>query len=138
MAYPDRRTERPRGAAGRVESSVVLRIRSDQMEALAEAQADRYALETTSWLREERPDLCGERDDPALHALVVEAIESATGFGIELDEDIEAFVEFVLRNGLDFAERDELEWATVILSDDSISGSRKIELLDHYETFGTE
>lgn len=107
-----------------------LSLRQDQVDALAAGHAENFEVRIGAVLRERYPER------PLGDGFVEEAIAEGRSFGIDDRDDLLLWVDFVFRNGLEFAQDEEMEWAVDIVSDEALSGRRKVQLLDHGETFG--
>lgn len=111
---------------------LMLTIRSQQMEVLETAQAERFEREIAAHIRERFPRAAFVGDDQRLRSFVAESIRLARTFGLHHRFDLRRFIEFRAEYGENFH---QLEWASKILNDKYLSGCGKMEQIDSYSLY---
>lgn len=105
----------------------MLKILPGQMTQLAErAQAD-FVVAMRSHLRSGYPERCGSMSDDELTGLIREGMERARSHGIEIDFDIQRYLELMVVLGPRFDR--ELDWAAAILGRADFSARIRVDLL---------
>lgn len=107
----------------------MLHIRSEQMEALEQAQRRRFEDEAVAHVRSIWRDAAAQQDDDAVRTAVRRAFARAAEYGFDEEYDQLRYLNLVYALGPDFDER--LPWATTILADhDRPPRSRMDELTE--------
>lgn len=108
-----------------------MKIRPEQMNAMAEYSRRQFQDRLIRDLRREYPEETAQADDDELRAVVVEQIDKAVGYGIVLEDDLAIYVDRAAYYGDDWDS--SLDWVRGILNDEQLDGSAKIEEIRRYE-----
>lgn len=107
----------------------MLKIRSQQLEALGDAASLRFQAACREHAREYWPRQCDELGDDGLNARIEHAIEEAGRFGIESERDVARFFDLYFVWGEGFVDAERTSWARDILEDETLDGPLKVHQL---------
>ncbi len=109
-------------------------IRSAQMEAMGARQGRLFLERMVRHLDEAYPGQIRDRFGAETRPFADAGIAKAGRYGIEMEGDIEAFLDMLVVWGPDFDVAKT--WAATILNEEDRKGSDKIALLQEHERFG--
>jgi hypothetical protein len=105
----------------------VLRIRKNEKDALAAAQAQAYEDHVAALLRAHWPDACTARGEDGVRAFVHTWVEAAEAAGVKQERDIAHFVNVMFAAATDFdSDPRRIPWVRETLDDGSLTASGKI------------
>ena len=110
----------------------MLLVRVQQLQVLEQTVRRRFEEDMAQHVRTRFPGAAFTKDDRSLRKFVLESIQIARGFGVDLEYDLRRFIEFRAEYGEDFP---RLAWASEILHDKSLSGCGKMERIDDYSLY---
>jgi hypothetical protein len=113
----------------------ILTIRKEQMAALEKNRFDQFRTKTGLHLRSRFPHHTREISDEELDRLIMEGVEEAGHYGIDDQNDVKRFLEYVVQYGRDFGKSSGAVWANEILNHDELSGTMKMDQIDDYDLF---
>ena len=108
-----------------------MKIRPQQMEAMAAYSRRQFENQMIRQVREEFPEETREADDEDVRAFVREQIDKAASYGITTKEDVEVYIDRAAFYG--DAWDTSLDWAHEILSRPDVDGADKIQEIRRYE-----
>ena len=110
----------------------MLTIRRDQMEALADAVGRTFAAGVVRRLRRDHPQalLALGDTEPARDAVVRRWIETAARYGIEKENNINTFVDWMIEHGSDFHLLERWTWVRPILEFEAWNEDGKIGAIE--------
>jgi len=111
----------------------VLVIRTEQMRTLEEAQENRFVRYLAAHLRLTIGDNLKKLNDEDSLATARFCCKSAHRYGIEIEDDVRRFAEFVIKYGRGMDEDQRYPWIGQVLTREGISGADKMNILDHLE-----
>jgi len=111
----------------------MLVIRPEQMEALNAGCLEQYRQRVVERLHREYSDPDAQASDEELHDFVCRGMEQAGSYGIDGEDDMEAFIVFLFVHGERFDDDPDFAWARSILDDDEIDGTAKMEAIEERE-----
>ena len=112
----------------------MLIIRKEQMDILGKYMEEQFVERAVKFLCSTFANEFIDSPRDHLSSLVRDGISKARKYGIEYEDDVMRFLEFMVRYGHDFHEDPEQPQIKEILNSD-IDGTAKIILLeDHFET----
>jgi hypothetical protein len=106
-------------------------IRKEQMDVLSRFMLGQFENEMIVHLRS-RFQSCSQMKDGDLRTLVRGGVERAGQYEIVKEYDVRRYLEFMVEYGDDF---DRTEWAAQILTNQSLSGTQKMDRIDDYTLF---
>lgn len=109
----------------------MLVIREEQMNKMSEAIFHDFVVKTREKLKVEFSEGLEALDNDALENLICKSIKLAAEYGVDRELDVEKFIEYVARYGLEF-DKNNL-WAQKILSDENMDGTDKMIELEIQE-----
>ena len=107
----------------------MLKIRSEQHQALREAYRELYVDRTSVYFRRNWAEECEKLDDDQLREMICDARDRAETYDIDLEADVVRFTEVWLMLGADFDRSADYPWAAAVLSDEDTDGTIKVEQL---------
>jgi hypothetical protein len=107
----------------------MLRIRSEQQEALVDAYRELYVDRTCQYFRRNWSGECEGMDSEALRSVIRDARGRAESYGIYIEADVVRFTEVWLLLGEDFDHSPKYRWAPDILTNEDTDGTIKTEQL---------
>lgn len=111
----------------------MLTIRAEQMDAFRGHMRTQYEQRMAKHLREKFPDRTEKVDDKKMHTIVKQGIDKAEGYGIEYEDDIRQFLEYLVIYGPHMDSRKRTKWIGDILRRQDLDGTRKMKLIDETE-----
>ena len=110
-------------------------IRETQMNAFGEMMRTRFEGEMVEYLRENFPAQTRDLTDTQCRALVRHAVTKSSLYGIELEDDIARYLDYVVLYGRDFDTDPAFAWTARILQAEGINGTQKMDRIDAYDQF---
>lgn len=111
----------------------MLVIRKEQMEVLSAAMRDQFEWRMVDHLRTKFPDRTQELPDDRIRLVVQNSIKKAESHGIEYEDDIRRFIEYLVIYGARLDTREETRWIGDILRREDLTGTAKMDLIDSRE-----
>ncbi len=81
-------------------------------------------------LRTKFPERTKDLPDERIRLVVQDSARKAQGYGVEHEEDIRRFTEYLVIYGMRFDVREETRWMGDILRRKDLSGPAKMDLID--------
>ena len=104
-------------------------IRREQMDALDAYSRAAFRQRLLDHLVVDLPERWSQLGPGGSELLVDRSIEKGVGYGIDDEEDLQAYVDLCAQLGQDFEKDAEMEWAREILLKPSLSGRAKLQLI---------
>lgn len=111
----------------------MLSIRKEQMEVLSAYMCEQFEWRMVKHLREVFPDRTKDLPDEKIRIVVQDSIRKAQSYGIEYEDDIRRFIEYLVIYGSRLDTREETRWIGDILRRDDLNGTAKMNLIDGRE-----
>ncbi len=111
----------------------MLILRKEQIDALKAAMRRRFEIRMVEHIRQTFPDHTKNVSDEKIHYAVQEITRKAEGFGIEFEDDIRRFIEYIVIYGTQLDVKEETLWMANILRCDNLNGTTKMDMIDDYE-----
>ena len=110
-------------------------IRRQQMEVFGDYMRRQFEWRMVHHLRARFPNETMLLDEDSLQDLVVSGIRQAEDYGIDVEEDIRRYLEYMMVLSRDFDTNPHTAWASDILRRGNIDGSRKMDEIDNAYVF---
>lgn len=107
----------------------MLRIRSEQMQALSEQLLRKFEDRLVTHLGEVFPKRCAALGDEKVRAMVKDGTQRAQKYGVVAERDVAMYVDLMLVVRPDFDVARETPWAKPIVGDTALSGPQKVTRL---------
>lgn len=107
----------------------MLVIRKNQMSAFSQYMVRQFESSVMAYLHATYPQYAQEKGASYLQTLIQSGIEKAAGYAINIEEDVQCFIECMIVFGSDFDIDPSIDWSRVILGDTSIAGDEKARRL---------
>ncbi|CDH44861.1 hypothetical protein [Candidatus Contendibacter odensensis] len=111
----------------------MLSIRKEQMEVLSGYMREQFEWRMVKHLREKFPDRTKDLADDKIRVVVQSSMKKAEGYGIEYEDDIRRFLEYLVIYGTRLDVREETQWIGDILRRNDLTGTAKMNLIDSRE-----
>ncbi len=111
----------------------MLKIRAEQMAILEAYMVRQFENKIIVHLRKNFPHETQELADDELRSFIQVGISRAKEYGVELEKDIQSYLEMMMIYGVDFDTNPKTTWAGEILRTKNINGTTKMNWLDDYE-----
>lgn len=111
----------------------MLVIRQEQMNVLSAYMRDRFEQRMVDYLRAKFPDRTQDLPDERIRVVVQNSTKKAESYGIEYEDDIQRFIEYLVIYGTRLDTREETQWIGDILRRDDLTGTAKMDLIDSRE-----
>ena len=111
----------------------MLKIRAEQMAVLEAYMTRQFENKMIVHLRKNFPNETQESSENELRSFTQVGIRQAKGYGVELEKDIQGYLEMMMIYGIDFDANPKTAWAGEILRTKDIDGTTKMNRLDDYE-----
>jgi hypothetical protein len=108
----------------------MLTIRKEQMDVLSTHMRNQFEQRMIKHLRAKFPDRTKDLPDERIGLVVQDSMRKAKGYGVEYEEDIRRFTEYLVIYGMRFDVREETRWIGDILRRKDLSGAAKMDLID--------
>lgn len=108
----------------------MLIIRKEQMAVLSQYMRRQFEHRLMMHLRTAFPERLQDIPEAELLAMIQGGIDKAAAYGVELEDDVERYVEYMVPYGSDFDTNPQTAWAGEILRTEHLDGSAKIASLD--------
>ena len=105
-----------------------MKIRDEQMEALAAAMESPFYERTIRFLREHWADECAGREDDDLKRTIARALRRVRGYGLDSEQDAVRYLNLMFRLGSEFESDPRYAWVSELLADTQIPAEHKLEL----------
>jgi hypothetical protein len=112
-----------------IDARAPLRIRQEQLKALAVPGRLTFATELAEHLRCEFPARTSEMSREQLLDLVLEGLWRAHAYGMRTHRDAARYVQLMMHYGKNFDSSPRVSWACIVLHDASLDGPGKIDRL---------
>lgn len=106
-----------------------LTVRWAQVEAIEAERLDGFVVRAAARLERDWPASRPKLAQAELLSFVREAVRAGLGLGAHIERDLMILVLLTVELGAGFLDDPSLPWVQVIVSDDTLDGSQKIELL---------
>lgn len=103
-----------------------MKIRPEQMQALADERRARFEEEVLTHLESAYPEELWTRTKDEVRERVRRAVDKALAYSIRTERDVTSFVDITFELGEEFDADPRFEWATKILNDDALDGRGKV------------
>jgi len=113
----------------------MLKIRKEQNDELSDYMLQQFENRMVVHLRDEYPEETQLISEEQLRTLIKAGIRKAETYGIELENDVQEFIEFMVVYGSDFDTNSKFHWAREILDDPDLDGSDKMDEITQQEAF---
>lgn len=110
-----------------------MQITAEQMERYSRALMSAFEATMATHLRGRFPALLGNVSDDKLGEAIRFAVKKGNGYGIELQEDLRRFAEFLFAHGGRFDEDPKYASVTSVLRDHALCGTEKMDRIDALE-----
>ena len=110
-------------------------IRREQMEVFGAHLRQQFEQRMTHHLRARFPDETRAFKEDALWEVVVAGIRQAERYGIDSEDDIRRYLEYMMVLAPDFDTNPRTAWAGEILRGCDVDGARKMEDIDNVYLF---
>lgn len=111
----------------------MLVIRQEQMEVLSAYMRTQFEQRMVMHLRDKFPERTQDLPDERIRLVVQNSIKKAESFGIEYEDDIRRFTEYLVIYGTRLDTREEIQWLGDILRRNDLDGTAKMDLIDQRE-----
>ena len=111
----------------------MLTIRKEQMDILSAYSREQFEWRMVKHLREKFPDRTKDLADEKIRVVVQSGMKKAEGYGIDYEDDIRQFLEYLVIYGTRLDVREETQWIGDILRRNDLSGAAKMNLIDSRE-----
>ncbi len=101
-------------------------VTNEQMKILASEMARSFAKRMAGYLREYFPPQTKELSDAEMGKLVDRGVAQAARYGVVDEEDVQHYLEYMMRFGRNFDQDPALDWAGSILRAKDVDGARKM------------
>ena len=108
----------------------MLILRKEQMNVLRAYMSEQFEQRMTNHIRETFPDRIKDIPDERIRVVVQNSMKKAESFGIEYEDDIRRFIEFLIIYGIQLDVRQETQWIGDILRRNDLDGTAKMDLID--------
>ena len=108
----------------------MLTIRPEQMLVFEAYAIKRFEDALYEHLSSKYPEEIQELGEEMSRAMVRQGIETARQFGVDVERDVAAFVEYMFAVDPRWHELEDWAWASDILADPELDGHAKMELID--------
>lgn len=108
-----------------------MKIRKEQMAAFAADRRRQFVDRVIAHLEQAYPEAVWDADPNDLRRRIDQTIDRAMSYGIAIEKDVGAFIDFTYDLGESFDTEPENEWARSILLRGDLDGSAKIAELRH-------
>lgn len=108
----------------------MLTIRKEQMDVLSNYMRSRFEQRMVEHLREKFPDRTSDLADEKIRVVVQNSIKKAESYGIEYEDDIRRFIEYLVIYGTQLDVREQTRWIGDILRRNDLDGAAKMDLID--------
>jgi hypothetical protein len=107
----------------------MLIIRKEQQEVFAPLMRQGFEQRMVAHLAKTCPQEFQKMGEPSVRKMALEGEEKAAAHGITEEQDIARYLELTMRHGPDWEAASGLRWAREILSDESLSGTAKMDIV---------
>jgi hypothetical protein len=111
----------------------MLAIRPEQMDALGDQSRKQFLQRMADFLRDKFSDRAKKTDNGQIDTFVERGVDKAETYGIEYEDDIRQFLEYLVIYGPDMDVQMETAWIGDILRRADIDGTYKMKLIDETE-----
>ena len=111
----------------------MLIIRNEQMRVLSAWMQQEFERRAVLYLRTKYPKKMQDKHDDYLHDIVREGIAKAGQYGIDGEDDVLRYLDYMIDLGTDFDIDTRYPWAQSILNDSRYPATSKMNRLDNRE-----
>lgn len=111
----------------------MLIIRPEQVKVLKQYMVRQFENKMLVHLRKNFPNETKKLSEDKLRAFIQTGIKGAKGYNIELEQDVQSYLEMMIIYGTDFDTNSKTAWAGEILRTQDMDGTTKMNLLEDYE-----
>jgi hypothetical protein len=113
----------------------MMKIREEQLQALATAQLEAFYRRMTAMLQAKFPEWCATRDAGTLREVVCAAVDEANHYDIKAESDIEFYIQCLPEFVIGFMGDPAFRWASEIIKRSDLSGTEKMDLVHDHLVF---
>jgi hypothetical protein len=111
----------------------MLVIRQEQMDVLSVYMRAQFEQQMVKHLREKFPERTQDLPDERIRMVVQSSIKKAERYGIEYEDDIRRFIEYLVIYGTRLDTREDTQWLGDVLRRNDLDGTAKMDLIDQRE-----
>ncbi len=111
----------------------MLIIRKEQMDLFRAAMRKRFETRMVEHIRQTFPERTRDVSDERIYNAVQESMRKAESFGIELEDDIRRFIEYLVIYGTQLDIKEDIRWLGEILRREDLNGTEKMDMIDDLE-----
>lgn len=111
----------------------MLVIRREQMDVLSAYMRAQFEQRMVNHLRAKFPERTQDLPDERIRSVVQNSTKKAESYGIEYEDDIRRFIEYLVIYGVRLDTREETWWIGDVLRRNDLNGAAKMDLIDHRE-----
>lgn len=111
----------------------MLVIRQEQMDVLSAYMRAQFEQRMIQHLRAKFPERTQDLPDERIRLVVQNSMKKAQSYGVEYEDDIRRFIEYLVIYGTRLDTREETRWIGDILRRDDLNGTAKMDLIDSRE-----
>jgi len=111
----------------------MLVIRTEQVDVLSASMRIKFEQRVIEHLRAVFPDKTKHLPDEKIHSVVRDSIRKAESYGVEYEDDIRRFIEYMVIYGTQLDVREQTQWVGDILRRSDLDGTAKMDLIDTRE-----
>ena len=113
-------------------------IRNAQMQVFSDYMFAAFVRRMIVHLRLTCPEETQHLDDGALSELIRKGVENASTFNIQEEQNLETFLEYTARYGVEFYDTPKFRGARQVLENDQINETEKMNRVNEYLIFGKD
>ena len=110
-------------------------VRREQIEVLSEYMHARFITRMLAHLKATFAVYTQGTSEPDLRRLILSTIDTAARYDITNEDDVQRYLERAVCYGADFDTNPKTSWAGQILQEKDLTGTEKMDRIDHYELF---
>ena len=107
----------------------MLKIRQEQWDVFSKLAQDRFEDDMVAHVQRFFPEKCAELGDDGVRGAVRDGVERAAGHELELEHDIQRFLNIMFALDLEFDTNPDHPWVAEVLEDSELTPSDRIEEL---------
>lgn len=106
-------------------------IKKEQYEIFSHKALDDYIKRVINHLEQAYPEKVWDKSEDELKIIIQDIIKKAISYSIITEKDVARFIDFTFEFGEGFEDKEENTWIKDILSDQTESGTDKIQNLEN-------
>ncbi len=111
----------------------MLTIRPEQMQAMGAHTRAQFEQRIIKYLRKKFPARTQDQSDQKIQFVVQAGIKDAESHGIEFENDIRRYIEYLVIYGTRLDERKQTQWIANVLQQAELDGTTKMDRIDEME-----